>query len=91
MWTEYPSAVLTKEMSYADAVKWIGVGDGEYDLWPQETRVWFVVFKGRWLVTPLDPTQTNPTPLNYEGCIFSVFTARDGELISLGDSVCPAN
>lgn len=90
-WTESPSAVLTKEISYADAVKLIGVGDGQYDLWPQETRVWLVVFKGRWLLIPLDPTQTNPAPLNYEGCVFSLFTARDGELISMGDSICPAN
>ncbi len=88
-WTESPNAVLTEEMSYADAVKWIGVGEGEYDLWPQETRVWFVVFKGRWLLAPLDSTQTNPVPLPYEGCIFSLFTARDGELISMGDSACP--
>jgi hypothetical protein len=90
-WTESPNAVLAEEMSYADAVQWIGVSDGSYDLWPQETRVWLVVFKGQWLLIPLDPTQANPAPIHYEGCVFSLFTARDGELISMGDFVCPTN
>jgi hypothetical protein len=91
-WTASPDAVLTEQLSYAEAVKWIGVGDGEYERWPQETRVWFVVFKGSWLLAPFDPTAANPSAsLHYEGCIFSLFTASDGELMAIGDSVCPPN
>lgn len=89
-WTASPDVVLTEELSYAEAVKWIGVGDGEYERWPRETRVWFVVFKGSWLLAPFDPTAANPpASLHYEGCIFSLFTASHGELMALGDSVCP--
>jgi hypothetical protein len=88
-WTQSPAAVLTEELSYAEAVRWIGVAEGEYDLWPHETRVWFVIFKGRWQLIPLGATQVSPSPPEYEGCIFSLFTTRDGELISMGDSICP--
>lgn len=88
-WTQSPEAVLTEELSYTDAVRWIGVGEGEYDLWPHETRVWFVIFKGRWQLIPIGATEVNPSLPEYEGCIFSLFTAKDGELISMGDSVCP--
>ena len=32
-----------------------------------------------------------PQPLNYEGCVFSLFTAVKGEWMAGGDFVCPAN
>jgi len=39
---------------------------------------------------PLDPNQANPQPLNYEGCVFSLFTAAKGEWMAGGDFVCPS-
>jgi hypothetical protein len=90
-WIDTPATILAKEMMYMEAVQLIGEGIAEYDLWPQETKVWLVVFKGQWQLTPLDPNQENPQPLNYEGCVYSLFTARNGELIAAGDFVCPAN
>jgi hypothetical protein len=89
-WIEPPQTVFTEEMSYADAEERLGVGEGEYDRWPPETRGWLVIFKGRWLLTPLDPNQVSPTPIEYEGCAFTLFTARDGEWMAMGDAVCPA-
>ncbi len=89
-WIESPRTVLAEEMSYAEANRRIGLGDAQYDLWPQETRVWFVIFQGRWQLIPLDPTQAAPLPVTYEGCVLSLFTATDASLISMGDSVCPA-
>jgi hypothetical protein len=71
-WIEPPQAVFTEEMSYADAQQRLGVGKGEYDRWPAETRVWLVIFKGRWLLAPLDPNQASPTPVEYEGCGFTL-------------------
>jgi hypothetical protein len=90
-WTRGPEPVFTEELSYEGAVALMGIGDGEYNLWPPETRVWLVVFEGQWLLAPLDPNQSNPAPLPYEGCLVSVFTAADGELISMGDATCPPN
>ena len=86
--TPKPALVFTEEISYADAQEWIGVGKGEYNRWPRETRVWLVIFKGRWLLTPMGPGPS-PTPIEYEGCVLTLFTARDGEWIAMGDAVCP--
>jgi hypothetical protein len=82
--------VFTEEVSYVEAQERLGVGEGQYDTWPRETRVWLVIFKGRWLLAPLDPNQAAPTPLEYEGCGFVLFTAKDGEWMAMGDAVCPA-
>lgn len=90
-WIESPQTIFTEEMSYAQAEERIGVGETQYDLWAPETKVWLVAFKGQWQLIPLDPTQADPRPLSYEGCVFSLFTARDGELISMGDYACPIN
>jgi hypothetical protein len=90
-WIDAPTTILSKEMLYTEAVQFIGEAVAQYDLWPRETKVWLVVFKGRWQLIPLDPNQENPQPLNYEGCIFSLFTAMKGEWIAMGDFVCPAN
>jgi hypothetical protein len=90
-WIDAPTTVLAKEMPYAEAVKLLGEGVAQYDLWPQETQVWLVVFKGQYQLIPLDPNQANPQPLNYEGCVFSLFTADEGEWMAGGDFVCPAN
>jgi hypothetical protein len=90
-WIEPPQPVFTEEMSYMDAQERLGVGEGEYDRWPPETRVWLAIFKGRWLLTPMDPNQASPTPVEYEGCGFTLFTAKDGEWMAMGDAVCPAN
>ena len=89
VWLGTPNAAFAEEMSYAEANKRIGVGDGQYDLWPEETRVWLVVFKGRWQMTPIDPSQAAPQPLTYEGCALVLFTARDASLMTMGDAVCP--
>ena len=90
-WIDTPSTIFAKEMIYTEAVQLIGEGIAEYELWPGETKVWVVVFKGQWQLTPLDPNQENPQPVNYEGCVYALFTARNGELIATGDAICPAN
>jgi hypothetical protein len=90
-WIEPPQTAFAEEMSYAEAQERLGTGEGEYDTWPPETRVWLVIFKGRWLLTPLDPNQESPTPVEYEGCGFTLFTASEGEWMALGDAVCPVN
>lgn len=89
MWLETPEAVLVEEMSYVESIHWIGLDDAQYDHWPRETRVWLVVFKGRWQLVPLDPSQANPTPITYDGCGFVLFTASNGEFMAMGDAVCP--
>ena len=90
-WIDAPTTVLAKEMPYSEAVKLLGEGVAQYDLWPQDTKVWLVAFKGQWQLMPLDPNQANPQPLNYEGCVFSLFTAGKGEWMAGGDFVCPPN
>jgi len=90
-WIEAPTIVLANEMLYTDAVKLLGEGVAQYEIWPRETKVWLVVFKGQYQLIPLDPNQANPQPLNYEGCVFSLFTAVKGEWMAGGDFVCPAN
>ena len=90
-WIDAPTTVLAKEMLYTEAVNLIGEQVAEYDLWSGDTKVWLVVFQGRWELMPLDPNQANPQPLQYEGCVFSLFTAMSGEWMAGGDFVCPAN
>ena len=90
-WIDAPTTILSKEMPYSEAVRLLGEGVAQYELWPRDTTVWLVVFKGRWQLVPLDPNQENPQPLNYEGCIFTLFTARNGEWMAAGDFVCPTN
>jgi hypothetical protein len=90
-WIDAPTTILAKEMPYMEAVKLLGEGIAQYDLWLRETKVWLVVFKGQYQLIPLDPNQENPQPLNYEGCVFSLFTAKNGEWMAGGDFVCPAN
>lgn len=85
-----PAVEFVQEMSYEDAQRMISVGEPDYDYGPPETRVWLVVVSGSYLVAPLDPNQANPEPLSYEGCLFSLFAAQNGELIALGDAVCSA-
>lgn len=89
-WLEPPKLAAADEMSYAEAVKLIGVGEGQYDRWPADTRVWLVIFEGRWELAPMGPPNQVQTPLPYEGCLMTVFAARDGSLISVGDAVCPS-
>jgi hypothetical protein len=88
-WIEPPQTVFAEEMSYEGAQGRLGTGDGQYDRWPADTRVWLVIFKGRWLLTPLDPNQAAPTPVEYEGCGFMLFTASEGEWMAMGDATCP--
>ena len=90
-WIDAPTTILAKEMLYTEAVKLIGEQVAEYDLWSGDTKVWLVVFKGRYELIPLDPNQANAQPLQYEGCVFSLFTAMNGEWMAGGDFVCPAN
>jgi hypothetical protein len=89
-WIGSPRLALAEEMSYAEAVKKIGVGEGQYDLWPAEMRVWLVIFQGRWPLTPMGPSQPPPQPIAYEGCLMTVLAASDGSRISAGDAACPA-
>ena len=89
-WIEPPDAIFVEEMSYVDANRLIGLDEAQNDLWHPETRVWLVIFKGRWQLIPLDPAQAAPQPVTYDGCGQVLFTASGGELISMGDAVCPA-
>ena len=91
IWIESPTVAFAEEMSYAEASERIGLGNTQYDLWPPETRVWFVIFNGRWQLIPLDPNQAAPQPLSYEGCLLLVFTAGEGEFLAMGDAVCPTH
>ncbi len=90
-WLTVPRPLFAEEMSFEEANQMIGLGDGDYSTWPRETRVWFVIVNGRYQGTPLDPTQSNPQPVTYEGCLFVVFSARSADTIAMGDSVCPIN
>ncbi|MFN8411717.1 MAG: hypothetical protein U0Z26_04965 [Anaerolineales bacterium] len=89
IWKEAPKVVMVQEMSYEEANGWIGLGFAEYDRWPAETRVWLVVFNGRWQLLSMGSPQNPPQLFSYEGCIFSLFTANDGEIMQIGDAVCP--
>ena len=88
-WIGSPRPVLVEEMTYADAVKAVGVGEPNYDRWPADTMVWLVIFQGQWQLTPLDPNNPSPAPVTYEGCLLSMLAAQDGSMVSLGDAVCP--
>lgn len=90
-WIDAPTTILAKELLYTEAVNLIGEQIAEYDLWSGDTKVWLVVFKGRYELIPLDPNQANPQSLQYEGCVFTLFTATKGEWMAGGDFVCPAN
>ena len=90
-WLEVPKALFAEEMSFEEANDMIGLGDGDYVTWPRETRVWFVIVHVKWLLTPLDPNQSNPQPIADEGCVFVVFSAEGASLIAAGDSVCPTH
>ena len=89
-WIGSPQAVFVEEMSYKEAQERLGVGEGDYDRWSPETRVWLVVFEGQWELMPLGPPEATLTPVRYEGCLFSLFTASAGEWMAAGDAVCPA-
>ncbi len=89
-WTEPPTALFVEEMSYAEANALIGLGEpdeAQYQLWPRETRVWFVIFEGRWTLRPMGPQDAPPNA--FEGCLLTVFASRDGTRIAAGDSACP--
>jgi hypothetical protein len=88
-WLGHPKLVLAEEMEYQQAVRRIGVGEGQYDLWPEHTRVWLTVFQGRWQLMPMLPPGTLAAPNTFEGCVLVVFAAADGGFISMGDAVCP--
>jgi hypothetical protein len=90
-WIEGPRTVLAESMSYEEAVARVGIGGGEYDRWSPQTPVWLVIFQGSWDLVPLDPSQTSPPPVRYEGCVLTVFTAADGTMMSMGDAVCPTS
>ncbi len=88
-WTQPPRAVLVQEMSYEEAKALIGHGDADadYQFTPRETRVWFVIYQGKWTLEPMGPPGAPPNA--YEGCLLRVFMARDGSVLAAGDSLCP--
>jgi hypothetical protein len=88
-WLGIPRLVLAEEMTYEQALDSIGLGDGQYDTWPAQTRVWLTIFQGTWQLMPIMPPGTPAAPMPYQGCVLLVFTAADGGFISMGDSVCP--
>lgn len=79
--------MLVEQMTYAEANRRIGLGEANYQIWPQDTRVWLVISQGKWSLAPMGPA--NSAPVEYEGCLMSVFTARDGSFILNDDAVCP--
>jgi hypothetical protein len=84
---EPPTAVEVRQMSYAEARKWITMLSEEGEqVWGRETRLWLVVFQGRWGSS--DPAQLNSQSVLYEGCLFVLFRAADGRLIATGDTLC---
>lgn len=88
-WVESPRAVRAEQLSYAEANDRIGISEPQFDLWPADTRVWLVILEGRWLLTPMGPTQVTPQPIQYAGCLFALFTAADEKMLAAGDAVCP--
>jgi hypothetical protein len=89
-WIGSPRVVLAEQMTYAEANTRMGLGEAQYDVWPEETSVWLVVFQGQWKLIPVNPATPSPPSMSYEGCVMTIFAARDGSLISKGDAVCPA-
>ena len=87
-WVGVPRLVLAEGLAYDQAAARIGLGDGQYDVWPAETRVWLTVFQGQWTVMPMMPPGTAAARISYEGCVALVFTAAEGSFISMGDARC---
>ncbi len=90
VWLEGPTAVLTQQMTYAEARKWVPAMSPEGEqYWGSQTSVWLVIMKGRWQLLPYGQTQGPPAPTVYDGCLLVLFKAADGTLIANGDSLCP--
>ena len=77
-------------MTYVDANRRIGVGEPQLEVWPADTPVWLVIFRGRWDLMPMGPPGATLRPQRYEGCLYVLFAARDSTLISAGDALCPS-
>ncbi len=82
-WLDAPNPLIVRQMSYSEAHKWLPMLSNEgYGTWGPGTSMWFVVFKGRW-------GTTDPQAVNYEGCLFVLFTANEGRLVATGTTHCP--
>ncbi len=89
-WLDGPRTVLVEEMTYEQAGMRIPpLSKGEEALRPPEMLVWLVIVQGRWEGMPGGPPGATLTPNVYDGCLFVLFTARDGSLIATGDTQCP--
>ena len=87
-WLEPPKALVIQQMSLAEAHKAIPLLSEGGPL-PPETRVWLLVYQGRWQLGATGQTEGAPSPAIYEGCGFLLFTARDPAPIAGGDAACP--
>lgn len=85
-----PIPYTVQQMSYGDAHQYIPMLSTDYPpdspLTPQ-TPVYLVAFRGRWESTPGGPP--GAAPVEYQGCIFVLFTVNDSKLIAAGDTTCP--
>ena len=89
-WTEGPRTAFVEQMTYEQAlVRLWGVQppDDQFITYPRQTRVWMVIFQGRWTLVPMGPPGAAPLP--YEGCLFRMLSAADGAVMAAGDAVCP--
>ena len=89
-WLEPPRAALVEQMSYAHAHELIPMLSDPRDTNQNpETQLWLVIFQGRWRLLPYGQTQGEPTPTVYEGCGFVLIAAATGDLVAMGDTLCP--
>ncbi len=89
-WTQAPTPMLVEQLTYEQAYAKLGFGEPGPDQFittPRETPVWFVIVFGKWTLQPMGPP--GAAPVAYEGCLLTILTARDGSVLSRGDSRCP--
>ncbi len=88
-WLEPPRAALVEQMTYAHAHELLPMSSDPPDAAFAEKQVWLVIYQGRWRLLPYGQTQGEPAPTVYEGCGFVLITAAAGDVIAMGDTLCP--
>jgi hypothetical protein len=84
-----PEVVVVQQRSVAGAQKEIAKNGGGIGNIPPETPVWFVIFKGKWLVHHPFPGVTEPPPTLYEGCQYVWISELNNGFGATGDIPCP--
>ncbi len=85
-----PQIVPEERLTLEAAYRRIGHTEAQYAGRPKDLPVWLVIFEGQWQLIPPDPGHAATLPAPYHGCVYSLFAAGDGEMISGGDVACPA-